>query len=95
MAISIELVDIKIDYWRVNMVDARLDVHFRYMDASAETWKEDDAVFWQTMPEMEIDPVTGEPYPVPDNWFSIPSEYITELAGLNTAIDNALTTRFL
>lgn len=93
MSITIILEDIRVIDWSVDMTAERIDVSFQYLDASGESWKSANAIFWREIPEVVGD--DGFPTDPPDSWFLIPASYLTELNNLNTAIDTALTNRFL
>ena len=94
MSITVELTDIKIIKWVVDMDAETVHVTFEYRDSVNKTWAQGLAIFWREFPELGVDE-NDEPIPQPDYWFLIPINFVVELNDFNTAIDTALTTKFL
>ena len=88
MAKSITLSDVLIDEWTVNLNAENVTVRYRVVDDTGRVWVDGLAVFWRNFPQL-TDP-NGNPAPIPDNWFQLPTTYIQTLSGLNTDIHTAL-----
>ena len=88
MARSVTLSDVLIDEWTVNLNTENVTVRYRVVDDNGWVWADGLAVFWRNIPQL-IDP-NGNPAPIPDNWFQLPTTYVQTLNDLNTDIHTAL-----
>lgn len=86
MTKTIELIDLVIDYIRVDYENERVFVAYKMVDSNGVKWEGGEAIFWLVIPDVD---------PIPDNWFQLPSSYIPTLVGLQTDADVALTAKYL
>ena len=84
MALTITLNDVKINHWMVDIENLRVIANYSILkDTGEEYGGRQEAIFWVTMPEQTNDP-WGNPLPYPDNWYTLPEEYVTQLANLTS-----------
>lgn len=69
-------------------------VYYSMIDSTGISWKKEEALFWVTIPDPGYDEY-GNPLPIPDNWFQLPSSYFPTLLSLQSDADTALTNKFL
>ena len=82
MALTITLNDVRINHWMVDIDNLRVIVNYSILkDTGDEYGDRSEAIFWVTMPDPTNDP-WGNPLPLPDNWYMLPEEYVTQLANL-------------
>lgn len=94
MTTTITLTDLVIKQILLDYDLQRVHVTYDLIDSNGKKWDKGDAFFWVTIPALAND-VFGNPVPVPNNWFQLPSEYFPILIGLRNDADIALTARFL
>jgi hypothetical protein len=87
---TINLTDIKIRHWMVSVQDQCVTVSYEIIDDQSSVWEQGEAVFWATMPEPGVDPLTGEPGYLPDNWYQLPAQYVSVLTDLTQDARTAL-----
>lgn len=81
MGRTIELSDIKILNWTLD-VDARnVTINYQIRDAADEIYVGGQAVFWETMPDPGED-LFGDPGTLPDNWFQLPPSHSQALTDI-------------
>lgn len=100
MPLSITLTDIRVDNILLDYANQLVTVSYSVLDASGYTWKQENALFWATLPPQtpiyDEDGVTVIGYePYPPTWYLLPSTYLTQLLGLKAAADAAITQRIL
>ena len=89
MAKTIQITDLKIVHWSVNVEDRSVVVTYDFKTAEDETFASDTAVFWVTIPDPIPDPMGGEDY-TPVNWYQLPPQYESLLVDLTIDVKNAL-----
>lgn len=83
MALTVTIVDVKIDALRVNYdTDPRVVVSYALKDANGRVWYTGEARFWTVMPENP----TAED-------FYLPGDYVAIFANLRADADAAITGR--
>lgn len=90
----ITLTDLIIDNININYEMQFAEVVYRLVDDQGVSWKNGLAVFWATMPPQATD-TDGNLIPYPDNWFTLPANYLPNLIALKNDADTALTAKFL
>jgi hypothetical protein len=90
MAKTITLSDVIVEYWTVSVALQNVTASYRIVDAQSNTWERGDAVFWATMPDPGTDPFTGDPIPLPANWYQLPAQYAQVLTDLTLDLRQAL-----
>lgn len=85
---SINLTSKRILNVLVNVPGQFVEASYVLMDENNREWERKSLVFWMTIPDLGVDPMTGEPLPVPDNWKQLPAKYIPGLADLYNDLSN-------
>jgi hypothetical protein len=80
MQIIINVVDIKIIQWTVDVAKQNVTVDFQMMKDDGTPYERLKAVFWVTIPAGEQDPY----------WYQLPLEYVTALTNLTVDARTAL-----
>lgn len=80
MQIIINVTDIKIIQWTVDVTAQNVTVDFQMMKDDGTPYERLKAVFWVTLPTGE-----QEPY-----WYQLPAEYVSTLADLTIDARTAL-----
>ena len=80
MQIIINIVDIKIIQWTVDVAQANVTVDFQLIKDDGTPYARLKAVFWVTMPAG-----VQEPY-----WYQLPLEYVTTLTNITLDARTAL-----
>lgn len=80
MQIIINVTDIKIIQWTVNVADQNVTVDFQMMKDDGTPYERLKAVFWAIMP----------PEPHDAYWYQLPAEYVTTLTNLTVDARTAL-----
>lgn len=83
---TIELIDLVIDYIRIDYENERVFVTYKMIDGEGARWVSGEAIFWLVIPDVD---------PIPENWFQLPPAYIPTLVSLQTDADAALTAKYL
>jgi hypothetical protein len=87
MSLIIELTDVNVREWTVNVEEQRVDVLYMLETEEGEGYKSGKAIFWAAMPT--------EPDPPPDNWYDLPSGYAQTLLNLTNDAESAIANREL
>lgn len=82
---TVELTDIKIKYWTLDVEGRNVAVSYYILDSDSNVSQEQDAIFWETIPEPTSRPGGGVDA-TPDNWYQLPAGYISTLVSLTVDI---------
>jgi len=86
----ITLDDIKLVDWRVVIDDQCAIARYYFVDDAGKLFGDmQTAIFWVSIPNPGVDPL-GNPLPVPDNWYQLPTKYLTTLMSINADLRTAL-----
>lgn len=94
MTKNITLTNLVIKQIYLNYMSEVVEVFYDMIDADGLVWETGSAKFWVTLPPPLIDQ-EGNPMPLPDNWFQLPSSYFPTLLQLRSDADDVLTAKFL
>jgi len=86
---NLVITNLNIDYDRQVVI-----VTYKMIDDSGIKYINGSAYFWVDIPNTGLD-LYGNPIPIPDNWFQLPSSYFPTLLQLKNDADIVLTNKFL
>jgi hypothetical protein len=69
-------------------------VNYKMITDNGIQYEKGTGYFWVVIPDPGLDP-DGNPLPIPDNWFQLPSSYFPTLLQLKNDADIVLTNKFL
>ena len=81
--------EIKIISWTVDVASKSVIVSFSYNTDTDEIHDFGSAIFWETIPGPQPNP-EGGPDTVPDNWYQLPAKYTQILTDLTIDVRAAL-----
>jgi hypothetical protein len=94
MTQTIVLTDLIVTNLYIDYGQQLVKASYKKVDANGQAYLTGEALFWVTMPNPGVDP-SGNPLPIPDNWFKLPDQYLPTLLSLRDDADTALTAKFL
>lgn len=81
MQIVINVTNIQIIQWTVDVAAQRVVVDFQSLTDTGEPYERKQAIFWVTMPVDPVDPF-GNPITDTSLWYTLPPEYVQTLTDL-------------
>lgn len=88
MAIVINITDLEIEEWTVNIIRENVTVNYLLKDSEGIIWVRNSAIFWRNIPEVTDE--LGNPVPPPDNWYELPTTYVSHLNDITTHAETIL-----
>lgn len=77
MAILINITQLEIEMWTVNIIRENVTVQYLLKDDNEVIWDRGEVIFWRTMPTPTDE--LGNPVPIPENWYQLPPAYALHL----------------
>jgi len=93
MALTITVTTLEIEEWTVNIIKENVTIHYLLLDDLGNIWIRDEAIFWRVIPEPTDD--EGNPIPIPENWYQLPTDYALHLNEITSHAEGILQTKFL
>ena len=93
MGLTIEITQLEIEEWIVNLVQENVIIKYLLLDSNGTIWIRDEAIFWKDIPE-EFDPL-GNPIDPPDNWYQLPQNYVLTLNEITNHAEGILLDKFI
>lgn len=88
MAITINITQLEIEWWTVNIIKENVTVGYLLLDDDNKIWDRGEVIFWRTLPTPTDD--EGNPIPIPENWYTLPPTYVNHLNDITTHAETIL-----